>query len=199
MTTPTALTVEQARTRLPGLTLIDVRTPAEFAGGHLPGALNIPLDDLRRALPALRAAAARRDLLLVCASGRRSENACRTLAGHEVAAVTLEGGTAAWAAGGHELRRPEGPARSVWAMDRQVRFTAGALILLGFVLGLAVHPAFQILSAAVAGGLVFSALTDTCAMAAALGKLPFNRPRGTDLTATLAALREGWTADGTPR
>jgi hypothetical protein len=60
-------------------------------------------------------------------------------------------------------------------MERQVRFTAGALVLLGLVLGLLVHPAFQLLSAAIAGGLVFSALTDTCGMAVVLGRLPFNR------------------------
>ena len=51
------------------------------------------------------------------------------------------------------------------------------------------HPAFQLLSAGLAGGLVFSALTDTCGMAVVLGKLPHNRPRAADLDATLAALR----------
>lgn len=62
-------------------------------------------------------------------------------------------------------------------MERQVRLTAGSLVLLGLLLGLLAHPAFALLSAAVAGGLVFSALTDTCGMAAVLGRLPFNRRR----------------------
>ncbi|NUS53280.1 MAG: transporter, partial [Streptomycetaceae bacterium] len=43
----------------------------------------------------------------------------------------------------------------------------------------------------VAGGLVFSALTDTCGMAYVLAKLPHNRPRAADLETALAALREG--------
>jgi len=188
--TPLALDIAQARARLADLTVIDVRTPAEYASGHLPGAFNVPLDALRRALPALRQAAARGELLMVCASGNRSANACGTLAEHGIAAATLSGGTSAWAAAGHAVERPEGAARRVWGMERQVRFTAGTFVLIGLGLGLLVHPAFQLLSAGVAGGLVYSAVSDTCGMAYVLGKLPHNRLRGTDLDATLAHLRE---------
>ncbi|MFD7445647.1 rhodanese-like domain-containing protein [Streptomyces sp. NPDC059909] len=188
MHTTAALTPAQARPRLGDLTVIDVRTPAEYASGHLPGALNIPLDLLDRALPAIRQAADRADLLVVCASGARSESACALLAGHGVPAATLTGGTNAWADEGHELHRPDGPARRTWSMERQVRFTAGALVLTGLALGL-LHPAWQLLSAGVAGGLVFSALTNTCGMAALLAVLPHNRPRRADLERTLAALR----------
>ncbi|MEU3662299.1 rhodanese-like domain-containing protein [Streptomyces sp. NPDC032940] len=189
MPTPATLDPRQAHSRLHELTVIDVRTPGEYAGGHLPGALNVPLDQLRRALPAVRDAARRGDVLVVCASGNRSANACRVLAEHGVDAATLVGGTGAWAAQGHELARPEGPAKAGWGMERQVRLTAGLLVLLGLLLGLLVHPAFQLLSAGIAGGLVFSALTDTCGMAAVLGRLPHNRPRHSDLDATLARLR----------
>ncbi|MFJ4339921.1 rhodanese-like domain-containing protein [Streptomyces sp. NPDC088915] len=189
MTTPTALGTDEARARLHELTVIDVRTPGEFAGGHLPGALNVPLDRLESALPEIRGAADRGEVLVVCASGVRSENACRTLAGHGVTAATLTGGTGAWATGGHDLQRPEGGPRASWAMERQVRLTAGAVVLLGLLLGLLVHPAFPLLSAGIAAGLVFSAVTDTCGMAAVLGRLPHNRPRPADLEATLAALR----------
>ncbi|MGW4105730.1 rhodanese-like domain-containing protein [Streptomyces sp. NPDC004976] len=190
MTPPTALATEEARTRLHELIIIDVRTPGEFAGGHLPGALNIPLDRVQRALPDIRHAAERGDVLVVCASGARSENACRVLAESGVTAATLSGGTGAWAADGHELHRPQGTSRATWGMERQVRLTAGALVLLGLLLGLVVHPAFQIVSAGIAGGLVFSALTNTCGMAAMLAKLPHNRPRTADLGSTLAALRD---------
>ncbi|MFI9123756.1 rhodanese-like domain-containing protein [Streptomyces bikiniensis] len=189
MTTPTALGADEARTRLHELTVIDVRTPGEFASGHLPGALNIPLNRIEDALPELRGAADRGEVLVVCASGARSENACRTLAGHGVTAATLAGGTGAWAAGGHDLHRPGGGPRTSWAMERQVRLTAGAVVLLGLLLGLLVHPAFQLLSAGIAAGLVLSAVTDTCGMAAVLGRLPHNRPRAADLEASLAALR----------
>ncbi|MCH0566677.1 rhodanese-like domain-containing protein [Streptomyces sp. MUM 2J] len=189
--TPVAFGADQARDRLHDLTVIDVRTPAEYASGHLPGALNIPLDSLRRALPEIRHAAGRGDVLVVCASGARSENACRVLAEQGVTTATLTGGTGAWSAAGHDLHQPVAcDTRAGWSMERQVRFTAGALVLLGLVLGLLVHPAFQLLSAGVAGGLVFSALTDTCGMAAVLGKLPHNRPPAADLETALAALRD---------
>ncbi|GGP78232.1 rhodanese-like domain-containing protein [Streptomyces sindenensis] len=189
MTQPTTLGTGEARTRLHELTVIDVRTPGEYASGHLPGALNIPLDGLRRALPDLRYAAERGDILVVCASGTRSENACRVLAEHHIAAATLSGGTGAWAADGHDLHRPRTTVRAAWGMERQVRFTAGTAVLTGLLLGVLVHPAFQLLSASIAAGLVFSALTNTCGMAALLARLPHNRPRATDLAATLAELR----------
>ncbi|WP_073952186.1 rhodanese-like domain-containing protein [Streptomyces kebangsaanensis] len=189
-TSPTPLAVEQARSRLDELIVIDVRTPGEYASGHLPGALNIPLDRIRQALPEIRHAAARGDVLVVCASGARSQKACVLLAEQGVSTANLTGGTGAWAAAGHELNRPVAcETRSSWSMERQVRFTAGTLVLLGLVLGLLVHPAFQLLSAGVAGGLVFSALTNTCGMAVLLAKLPHNRPRAARLDATLETLR----------
>ncbi|MER6738260.1 rhodanese-like domain-containing protein [Streptomyces puniciscabiei] len=187
---PTTLGTDQARERLHELTVIDVRTPGEYASGHLPGALNIPLDHIRRALPEIRHAAGRGDVLMVCASGARSENACKLLAEQGIPTATLAGGTTGWAAQGHDLLQPAAcDTWARWSMERQVRFTAGAVVLLGLILGLLVHPAFQLLSVGIAGGLVFSALTDTCGMAAMLGKLPHNRPRTADLDAVLAALR----------
>jgi rhodanese-related sulfurtransferase len=61
----TALAPQQAHARLHELTVIDVRTPGEYGSGHMPGAHNVPLDHLDGALPALRAAADRTDLLVV--------------------------------------------------------------------------------------------------------------------------------------
>ncbi|POX37695.1 transporter [Streptomyces sp. Ru73] len=184
--TPTALTVDQARARLGELTVIDVRTPGEYAAGHVPGAYNVPLDRLGEAVPALRKAAERADLLMVCASGNRSARACADLAAHDVPAATLTGGTEDWARQGLEVRRPEG-ARTVWAMERQVRLAAGGLVLSGLLAGRR-WPAARLLSAGIAGGLVFSAVTDTCGMARVLAKLPHNRARQDDLSATLAEL-----------
>ncbi|OAH12792.1 inner membrane protein YgaP [Streptomyces jeddahensis] len=66
--------------------------------------------------------------------------------------------------------RPAG-AREVWGMERQVRLVAGSLVLIGVLLGL-VSPWFLILSGGIAAGLVFSAGTNTCGMAAIHGKLP---------------------------
>ncbi|MFH8617925.1 rhodanese-like domain-containing protein [Streptomyces sp. NPDC017979] len=194
------LDVDGAYARLSELAVVDVRTPGEYAAGHLPGAVNVPLDQLRRALPELTGAAGRRPLLMVCASGARSERACAALARHGVRAATLVGGTSAWADRGLALEHPQSVAgaeagtvcavpRRAWAMDRQVRLTAGTLVLTGVGLGALVHPAWLLLAAGVAGGLVFSALTNTCGMAAVLAKLPHNRPAPADLTAAQERLR----------
>ncbi|MFJ6304647.1 rhodanese-like domain-containing protein [Streptomyces althioticus] len=163
---------------------------------HLPGARSDPFRDGAVGSDAacrdgcdLRHAAGHGDVLVVCASGARSENACKILAENGVTAATLSGGTGAWAADGHELHHPQGSSRTSWGMERQVRLTAGVIVLLGLLLGLVVHPAFQLLSAGIAAGLVFSALTNTCGMAALLARLPHNRPRAADLDKTLAALR----------
>jgi rhodanese-related sulfurtransferase len=66
MNTIAALNPGQVRPRLHDLTVIDVRTPAEYSSGHLTGALNIPLDLLDLALSEIREAADRGDLLMVC-------------------------------------------------------------------------------------------------------------------------------------
>ncbi|MFJ5926017.1 rhodanese-like domain-containing protein [Kitasatospora sp. NPDC092948] len=189
MTTP--LTVDQLQPRLQQLTVIDVRSPGEFAGGHIPGAHNVPLDQLAQALPALRAAAERGELAITCASGARALNACEQLSAAGISALLVSGGTAAWSSGGHPLNRVPGE-KARWAMDRQVRMVAGSLVLAGVVIDLAV-PGVRWVSAAVGAGLLFSAATNTCAMGAMLGKLPYNRPRnsGAAFQTTLAALHNG--------
>lgn len=54
-----------------GALVIDVRTPGEFNAGHLPRAINIPLDEIETVLPA-RVKDKNQVLLLHCASGMRS-------------------------------------------------------------------------------------------------------------------------------
>ncbi|MEV0786925.1 rhodanese-like domain-containing protein [Streptomyces sp. NPDC050423] len=187
MTAPIPVLPVQAAARLGHYTVIDVRTPGEYASGHVPGAHNIPLGDVRSALPELRAAAASGgDLLMVCASGNRSATACGELAAAGIPAADLVGGTTAWAEQGHALDRPTDASR-VWGMERQVRLAAGSLVVLGLAVGARYRPA-RVLSAAIGGGLVFSALTNTCGMAAVLARLPHNRPRPAGLDATLTAL-----------
>ncbi|GAA3093937.1 rhodanese-like domain-containing protein [Streptomyces rectiviolaceus] len=187
MTPPTDLAPAQAAARLDRYTVIDVRTPGEYASGHLPGAHNIPVDHLHMALPELKAAAARGDLLMVCASGTRSATACAELAAADIPAATLVGGTTAWAAQGHPLQHSEG-VPTAWAMERQVRLAAGSLVVLGLAAGTRYRPA-RWLAAGIGAGLVFSAVTNTCGMAAVLARLPHNRPRAGDLSATLEALQ----------
>jgi len=74
--------------------LIDVREPAEFAGGTLPHAINIPLGELPNRLGELDR---NRRVVLLCRSGGRSANAAQFLASSGFAdVVNLEGGMLAY-------------------------------------------------------------------------------------------------------
>ncbi|HEY8899748.1 MAG TPA: rhodanese-like domain-containing protein, partial [Chthoniobacterales bacterium] len=71
--------------------LLDVREPSEFAAGHLPGAVNIPLGALRSRLGELPRDA---ELGVYCGVGQRGYYATRTLAQHGFRARNLSGGYA---------------------------------------------------------------------------------------------------------
>ena len=60
--------------------IIDVRTPAEFAAGHIDGAVNIPYDQIDQGISTIKAAKKDSLILLYCHSGRRSALAMQTLA-----------------------------------------------------------------------------------------------------------------------
>jgi len=62
-----------------GATVVDVRTPAEFAAGHVPGAINVPFDEIARRARELGPPAT--PLVVYCRSGRRSAIAVEALRG----------------------------------------------------------------------------------------------------------------------
>ena len=72
--------------------VLDTRSRAEFATGHLPGALNIPHTELRDRLDEVRAASAGRPVRVMCASGVRSAIAHRVLAQAGFDSASLSGG-----------------------------------------------------------------------------------------------------------
>lgn len=72
-----------------GAVWLDVRFPAEYRHDGLPGALNIPLNELRDTLPNLRRD---REYVVYCQSGRRSSAAAFLLSQHGLRASLLEGG-----------------------------------------------------------------------------------------------------------
>lgn len=151
--------------------IIDVRTPAEFEAIHIRGSYNVPLDLLGEHASDL-AARVHPDTVLVCASGVRAEQARQRLAAEGVSdACILDGGVGAFDKAGGEVVR----GRAAWAMERQVRLAAGALVLTGLTAGRFAHPRARALSGAIGAGLTFSALSDTCAMGRALAVLPWNR------------------------
>jgi hypothetical protein len=93
------------------------------------------------------------------------------------------------AIGSTELRREFGVDRGVerWDLERQVRLVAGSLVVSSVVGSVAV-PRLKWLAAAVGAGLTYAAVTNTCAMATALSKLPWNRGATSDARAVLSQL-----------
>ena len=78
-----------------GAHVIDVRTPAEYAGGHVPGAVSIPFDELTARRDELPAG----DLIVCCQAGQRAHSAAAILAGDGFEVANLDGGYLTWLAG----------------------------------------------------------------------------------------------------
>ncbi len=79
--------------------LVDVRTPGEFAGGHVAGAVNVPVGDLSGRLGELEAFRGG-EVYVICEVGGRSASATRELERAGFHAVDVGGGTAAWRGAG---------------------------------------------------------------------------------------------------
>jgi rhodanese-related sulfurtransferase len=83
--------------RGPAPQLVDVRTHAEFAGGHVRGAVNVPITDLPARVGDLGLDPAR-PVVAICLSAHRSVPAVRLLRDRGFDAVQLAGGMIAWRA-----------------------------------------------------------------------------------------------------
>jgi rhodanese-related sulfurtransferase len=149
--------------------LVDCRSAGEFAAGHIPGSVNIPVEELDSRRHDIDP---QRPVVFVCASGRRATAAAELLAGGTTVAV-LEGGVKAWAARGGEL---VASTASTWALERQVRLVAGSIAAAGGAAAL-FDARWALVPILIGTGLVVAALTNTCAMASLLMQLPWNRRR----------------------
>jgi len=83
-----------------GGVLIDVREAAEYAAGHVPGAVLIPMGQLTSRLDELDRAA---PVHLICASGNRSGAMGDVLSARRFDAVNVVGGTTAWVRSGRPV------------------------------------------------------------------------------------------------
>lgn len=93
--------------------VLDVRSPAEYATGHLPGALNVPHTMVRDRLEEIRAAAGDRPVRVHCASGVRSYLAHRVLTAAGMDSANLSGGLLTLRAARPDVALQAGPAAGV--------------------------------------------------------------------------------------
>lgn len=81
--------------------LLDVRTPEEFASGHIPGAVNIPVESLQSRLSEI---SSDQDIVVYCRSGNRSAQASQILAQAGYSAIYDLGGIINWSAQGYPVQ-----------------------------------------------------------------------------------------------
>jgi rhodanese-related sulfurtransferase len=102
---PPSITVDELDQLLAqnAVRIIDVREPSEFRQGHVPGAVNIPKGKLGGQIDKLKKD---KPYAVICASGNRSMGATSLLlsAGFDDA-VSVRGGTSAWARSGRTIKR----------------------------------------------------------------------------------------------
>jgi rhodanese-related sulfurtransferase len=191
-TTADVITSPELRTLLESSVtprIVDVRTPAEFETSHIAGSYNVPLDLLDRHSHDVVRHLDPDEVVLVCRSGQRATKAHAVLrnAGLTGGRV-LENGITDWEGRGFAVDR--GVQR--WDLERQVRLVAGSVVL-SAVLGSVAVPRLKWLAAGIGAGLTYAAISNTCAMANALAKLPYNRGATSDADTLLSRL------DSSPR
>lgn len=166
-----AATLSAWTTNHQDLLIIDVRSGAEFDALHISGSYHVPLGMLSEHTEEFAARMGTR-VVLVCQSGARAEEARKRLAAVGLgSASVLTGGVPSYAAAGGDVVRGRGP----WALERQVRMTAGSMVLASILGGRFFSPKLRLVAGGIGAGLTFSAATNSCAMGKALSWMPWNR------------------------
>lgn len=162
--------------------LIDVRTPMEFRSLHVTIARNEPLSGLDpKAIQSARNGSSGEPLYVVCRSGGRSKQACeKFLASGITNVINVEGGTMACESAGMPVVRGK---KSI-PLNCQVQIITGSLVVLGSALAVWGHPYWAALPGLMGAGLMFSGITDTCAMGACLARMPWNQSSGSTTPAS---------------
>lgn len=157
------------------LTLIDVRTPAEFAAVHVPGARLMPLDTLDCAgvLAGRDKSGEGSPIHILCHSGVRAKKAAEKFAAVGFKdCLVVEGGTQGWVDAGLPVERG---ARTVLPLDRQMQLTIGTMVIVGVLLSYFLNPAWIWLSGFAGCGLFFAGLTGICPLRSVIAKMPWNQ------------------------
>lgn len=149
--------------------LIDVRTPAEYAAGTIPGAVNMPLSEIEKHFDELRGY---KKVYVHCQSGNRSGKACtalHALDGPDI--VDVEGGIGAWEGEGFRVEKR----KNIIPIIRQVHIIVTVLGSAGLLLGYFTHSAWLLLTAFMMAGLAVHGFTGFCGMALILARAPWNK------------------------
>ncbi len=147
---------------------IDIRTPEEFSQLSIEGSLLAPLSVINLQNTQGHTA---EEVIFLCRSGNRTENANNTLQELYPNAYALDGGIVAWQKAGFPIRTSK---TAVIPLERQVFITAGALVLTG-VLGSLLWPPALFLAGFIGAGLIFAGVSGSCGLGMLLAKMPWNK------------------------
>ncbi len=100
MSVPEVDVDELARRLAGGALVVDVREPHEYVGGHVAGAISIPLGTVPDRIEDFRAEG---PAYVICQVGARSRQAAEFVAAHGIEAVNVAGGTGEWIASGRDV------------------------------------------------------------------------------------------------
>lgn len=153
-----------------GAVLVDIRGADAYARERISEARHMPVSEIAgKQLPVGDAKA----VIYHCRSGQSTQMHADTLASCvSCEAYILEGGINAWKAAGLDVvADPSQPLE----LQRQVQIGAGAMILLGVILGYTVAPGLFLISAFVGAGLMVAGITGFCGLARLLMLMPWNK------------------------
>lgn len=155
--------------------IVDVRSPAEFAGERLADSESIPLDQFSSEM--IRSlGVSGKGVYLLCQGGVRAERAARLLVDAGVkGCVVVEGGLNGWKAAGLPVER--GGGRMLPVMQ-QTQLVIGLFSAVGAALAIWKNPWFALIPLGMGAGLIFAGLSGTCGLALLLARMPWNQRGG---------------------
>ena len=158
------------------LTLLDVRSEAEYRAEHIAGAKHLPLDELNletiNSSQLTNHAGKKSTLYLTCASGFRAQQAANRLLdmGFDNLGL-LEGGTVAW----KKVGLPMDGATRPLSLQQQFQIALGILLLIKVLFGYTIHELFFIAIPVLAIGLIVAGLSNWDGPTRLFTLLPWNQ------------------------
>lgn len=155
----------------PAHCLIDVRDRAEYASGS-EASVCWPVSEINGETTAKfvkeQQLSPDQTVVLLCARGMRATQAAeklRRLLPNPISVVE----------GGHAALASSGRSKTKMSIEGQVRIAAGIVVLASIVGSALIHPALIAIAMFMAGGLIFSGITDWCGLAMLMMKMPWNK------------------------
>ena len=149
--------------------ILDLRSWQDYCSGHIAGALSVPFDELTT--EAALSSDHGPGFILVSQDGDLAELARQRLEHLGAPVTVLVGGMDRWTTVGGDLEEVALP----WPMERQIRFVAGGIVVVGLAAG-AYYPPTRWIAAFIGSALMFSGVSGRCGLANLLMRLKWNRP-----------------------